>query len=81
MLTETIILCHEQNLTPYLFSSIFIFNMSTGLPKKEHWCGLPFPPPGNLPDSGIKPTSPVPPALAGGFFTTEPSGKPQTFRQ
>ena len=27
-------------------------------------------PPGNLPDLGIKPTSPVSPALAGGFFTT-----------
>ena len=31
---------------------------------------LPCPPPGHLPDSGIKPTSPAPPALAGGFFTT-----------
>ena len=31
-----------------------------------------FPPPGNLPDPGIEPTSP---ALAGGFFTTEPPGK------
>ena len=33
--------------------------------------GLPFPPPGDLPDPGIKPSSP---ALAGGFFTTEPPG-------
>jgi len=33
-----------------------------------------FPPPGNLPDPRVKPTSP---ALASGFFTTEPSGKPQ----
>ena len=31
-----------------------------------------FPPPGDLPDPGIKPASP---ALAGGFFTTEPCGK------
>ena len=31
-----------------------------------------FPPPGDLPDPGIKPASP---ALAGGFFTTEPPGK------
>ena len=29
--------------------------------------GLPCPPPGDLPEPGIKPTSPV---LAGGFFTT-----------
>ena len=28
---------------------------------------------GNLPDPGTEPTSP---ALAGGFFTTEPPGKP-----
>ena len=34
---------------------------------------LPFPPPGDLPHSGIKPASPV---SAGGFFTTEPTGKP-----
>ena len=36
-----------------------------------------FPPPGDLPDPGIKPTSsvaPAPPALAGRFFTTEPPG-------
>ena len=31
--------------------------------------GLPFPPPGDLPDLGIKPQSSVSPALAGGFFT------------
>ena len=33
---------------------------------------------GNLPDSGIKPTSPAFSALAGGFFTTAPPGKPIT---
>ena len=31
---------------------------------------------GCLPDPGIEPTSPVSPKLAGGFFTTEPPGKP-----
>ena len=36
-------------------------------------------PPGDLPDPGIKPLSPAAPALAGGFFTTEPSGKPQIY--
>ena len=35
--------------------------------RQENWNGLPFPSPGDLPDSGIKPESP---ALAGGFFTT-----------
>ena len=27
-----------------------------GYPRPEYWSGLPFPTPGNLPDSGIKPT-------------------------
>ena len=37
---------------------------------------LPFPPPWDLPNAGIKPVSLTSPALAGGFFTTEPPGKP-----
>ena len=45
-------------------------------PRQEYWSGLPFPFPGDLPDPGIEPMSPVSPALAGGFFTTEPPGKP-----
>ena len=36
----------------------------------------PFPPPGDLPDPGIKTVSPVSPALADGFFTSEPPGEP-----
>ena len=43
--------------------------LSMGFPRKEYWSGLPLPSPGDLPDSGIEPTSAV---LAGGFFTTEP---------
>ena len=38
-----------------------------------YWSGLPFPSLGDPPNLGIKPASP---ALAGGFFITEPSGKP-----
>ena len=38
--------------------------LSTGFPRQEYWSGLPFPSPGDLPDSGIKPTSP---ALAAGW--------------
>ena len=33
-------------------------------------------PPGDLPNPGIELMSPASPALAGGFFTTEPPGKP-----
>ena len=42
--------------------------LSIGLSRQEHWSGLPFPPPRDLPNPGIKPTSPEPPALAGGFL-------------
>ena len=45
---------------------------SMGYPRQQHWSGLPFPSPGDLPDPGTEPTSP---ALAGGFFTSETSGK------
>ena len=44
--------------------------------RQGYWSGLPFPFPGGLPNPGIKPLSLVSPALAGGFFTTVPPGKP-----
>ena len=47
--------------------------LSMGFPRQKCWSGLPFPPPGNPPDTGMEPISP---ALAGGFFTTELPGKP-----
>ena len=46
-------------------------------PREEYWSGLPFPPPKDLPDPGIKPESPVSPALAGRFFTVGPPRKPE----
>ena len=54
---------------------------STSLLCPEDYSGkntgilLQFPPPGDLPNPGIKTASPVIPPLAGGFFTTEPPGK------
>ena len=41
--------------------------------RQEYWSGLPFPPPGDLPDPEIEPVSLVYPALAGGIFTTRPN--------
>ena len=38
--------------------------------RQEYWSRLPFPSPGDLPDSGTEPASVVSPTLAGGFFTT-----------
>ena len=49
--------------------------MSMGFSKQEYWSGLPCPPPGDLPNPAIKPTSLMPPALAGGFFTISTAWK------
>ena len=43
--------------------------MSMEFPRQEHWSGLPHPPPGDLPDPGIKYTSLMSSALAFRFFT------------
>ena len=43
--------------------------------RQECWSGLPFPPPGDLRHRGIKPESPVSPALACRFLTTALPGK------
>ena len=48
---------------------------SMGFSRQEHWSGLPFPTPGDLPDPGIELVSPASPALAGRFFTIGPPGK------
>ena len=44
--------------------------LSMGFSRQEYWGGLPCPPPGDLPDPGIKPMSLTSPALACGFFLT-----------
>ena len=49
--------------------------LSIGSSRQEYWSGLPFPPPGNLPDPGIEPASPV---LRSRFFTIAPPGKDRT---
>ena len=49
--------------------------LSMGFSRQEHWRGLLCPSPVDLPDSGIKPGSPMSPASAGGFFTAELLGK------
>ena len=50
--------------------------LSMGFSRQEYRSGLPFPSPGDLPDSGIKPLSPTSLALVGKFFANAPSGKP-----
>ena len=45
-------------------------SVSKGLSKQEYWNGLPFPPPGDLPNPRTEPTSLASLVLAIGFFTT-----------
>ena len=50
--------------------------LSMRVSRQESWSGLPFPPPGALPDSGIEPTSLASPVRSGGFFAIAPPGNP-----
>ena len=50
--------------------------LSLTFSRQEYWSGLPYPPPRDLPHSGIKPMALMPPSLAGGFFTTGHLGRP-----
>ena len=45
--------------------------LSKGFYRQDYWSGLPFHPPRDLLDPGIKPASFASPALAGEFFTTD----------
>ena len=75
LLTGACVLTHVQlSATPWTVAHQAALSMEFS--RQEHWSGLPFPPPGDLPDPGIEPVFPVSPAVTGGFFTTEPSGKP-----
>ena len=50
--------------------------LTMGFSRQEYESGLLFPPPGDHPNPGIEPESPVCPAMAGGLFTTDLTGKP-----
>ena len=66
-------LCHVQLFaTPWTAACQFPWSMR--FPRQEYSSGLAFPSPGHLPEPGIEPASP---ALAAGFFTTAPPGKPK----
>ena len=58
----------------WLFASLWTVvcqaPLSMGFSRQESWSGWLFPPPGDFPHPGIKPTSLMSPPLAGGFFTT-----------
>ena len=55
-----------------LFATLWIVAcqapLSLGLSRQEYWSGFPCPPPGDLPNPGLEPTSAASP-LAGELFT------------
>ena len=68
----------------YMLSHVWLFvttwtvacqaHLSMEFPSLEYWWRLPFSPPEDLPNLGIKPVSPASPTLTGRFFTTELPG-------
>ena len=57
------ILCDPMDCSPHQGP------LSMEFSRQEYWSGLPFPPPGGLPNPGIEPVSLATAALAAGFFT------------
>jgi len=63
--------CIRLLVTPWTVA--YQVSLSMGFSRQEYWSGLPFPSPGDLPDPGIKPRSPI---LEADALTSEPPGKP-----
>ena len=63
----------EKDMCASVLSRVWLFatpwnvihqaSLSMGFPRQEYWSGLPFPPPRDLPNPGIKLESPVLPTL------------------
>ena len=50
--------------------------LSMEFSRQEYWSGLSCPPPGDLPNTGMEPTTPASPALTNEFFTTSATREP-----
>ena len=62
--------CHSDSAIPWTVS--VQAPLSMGFSRQDYWSGLPFLPPGHLPDPGIKPRSPT---LQADSLPSEPTGK------
>ena len=77
-LIDICVICVEWMPSPFshawLFATLGTVDhqapLSMGFSKQEHWSGVPFPPPGDLPDPGIESRTLMSPAPAGGLFTS-----------
>ena len=70
---------HAQSLGHVqLFAALWMVGapLSMGFSQQEYWDGLSFPPPGDLPDSGIEPVSLISSELTGRFFIMALTRKP-----
>ena len=75
--SKTVCVCVQSLSCVWPFvASAYQAPLSMEFSRQEYWVGLPFPPPGDLSNPGIKPASLASPVLAGKFFTTELPGKP-----
>ena len=65
--------CVQLSVTPWTIPRQVL--LSKKFFRLEYWSGFPCPPPGDLPNPGTEPTSPMSPALAGSFFITAREGQ------
>ena len=65
--------CVQLFTTPWITACQALLSM--GFSRQEYWSGLPFPPPGDLPNSGIEPRSP---ALQADSLPTKLQGSPSS---
>ena len=63
--------------TPWTVTHQAPLSMGFFFLRQEYWSGLPFLPPGDLPDPGMEAMFPTCPALAAEFFTTSAAWKAQ----
>ena len=72
---------HAELLQFCLFATLWTIAhqapLSMGFSRQEYCSGLPFSPPGDLPDTGIRSASPMSPELQADSLPAEPSCKPQ----
>ena len=66
--SQCVLSCFQILATPQTRAHQVLLSM--GFPRQEQWSGWPFPLPGDLPEPSFL-------ALADGFFTTAPPGKPK----
>ena len=69
---QLLCLCAQSFVTLWTVTSQA--SLSKGFPRQEYWSGLPFPPPGDLPNLGIGPESP---AFQVDSLLLKPLGNPQ----